>query len=223
MRMPARRAVFLNRRQDYDERSSSLTRRRSFWPTSDPAPSGHAPPSPQGPRPLPYRRHHQAVPVARRCRPIVRPDTVIRWHRSLWRLFWRRRSRRPVGRPPIDADTRALIRRMWIENPLWGEDVIAAELAKLGHHVSPRTVAKYRPARAFTPRGHEHGRARVAPAALQAGCVDFRWGAADHANPRQLPLLRALTESQALHTPHGIIAAYTYARSFHHRTANSNK
>ena len=67
--------------------------------------------------------------------PIVRPDTVIRWHRSLWKLIWRRRSRRPVGRPPIDADTRALIRRMWIENPLWGEDAIAAELAKLGHHV----------------------------------------------------------------------------------------
>ena len=72
--------------------------------------------------------------------PIVRPDTVIRWHRSLWKLIWRRRSRRPVGRPPIDADTRALIRRMWTENPLWGEDVIAAELAKLGHHVSPATT-----------------------------------------------------------------------------------
>jgi putative transposase len=82
---------------------------------------------------------------------IVRPETVLRWHRSLWKLLWRRRSRRPVGRPPVDADTRALIRRMWKENPLWGEDVIAAELAKLGHHVSPRTVAKYRPAN--LPRG----------------------------------------------------------------------
>ena len=74
---------------------------------------------------------------------ILRPGTVIRWHRSLWRLLWRRRSQRPVGCPPIDADTRALIRRMWKENPLWGENVIAAELAKLGHHVSPRTVAKW--------------------------------------------------------------------------------
>jgi putative transposase len=82
---------------------------------------------------------------------IVRPETVLRWHRSLWKLFWRRRSRRPVGRPPMDADTRALIRRMWKENPWWGEDVIAGELAKLGHHVSPRTVAKYRPAN--LPRG----------------------------------------------------------------------
>ncbi len=82
---------------------------------------------------------------------IVRPETVLRWHRSLWKLLWRRRSRRPIGRPPIDADTRSLIRRMWKENPLWGEDVIAGELAKLGHHVSPRTVAKYRPA--HLPRG----------------------------------------------------------------------
>jgi hypothetical protein len=44
--------------------------------------------------------------------PIVRPATVIRWHRSWWKLLWRRRSSRPVGRPPIDVDTRALIRRM---------------------------------------------------------------------------------------------------------------
>lgn len=93
----------------------------------------------------------KAFPVLLDAVIIVRPETVIRWHRSLWRLLWRRRSRRPVGRPPVDADTRALIRRMWKENPLWGEDVIAAELAKLGHHVSPRTVAKYRPAN--LPRG----------------------------------------------------------------------
>ncbi|MGA7740663.1 MAG: integrase core domain-containing protein, partial [Polyangia bacterium] len=83
--------------------------------------------------------------------PIVRPATVIRWHRSFWKLLWRRRSRQPVGRPPIDVDTRALIRRMWTENPTWGEDQIAAQLAKFGHYVSPRTVSKYRPAR--LPRG----------------------------------------------------------------------
>jgi transposase InsO family protein len=82
---------------------------------------------------------------------IVRPETVVRWHRAFWRLLWHRRSQRPVGRPPIDADTRALIIRMWKENPLRGEDVIAAELAKLGYHVSARTVAKYRPAN--LPRG----------------------------------------------------------------------
>jgi len=76
---------------------------------------------------------------------IVRPETVVRWHRSLWRLIWRRKSQRPVGRPPADADLRTLIRRFWKENPLWGENRIAAELGKLGYNVSPRTVAKYRP------------------------------------------------------------------------------
>jgi transposase InsO family protein len=82
---------------------------------------------------------------------IVRPETVLGWQRSLWKLVRRRRSRRPAGRSPIDADTRSLIRRMWKQNPLWSEDVIAAELAKLGHSVSARTVAKYRPAN--LPRG----------------------------------------------------------------------
>jgi transposase InsO family protein len=86
---------------------------------------------------------------------IVRPETVIRWDRGLWRRLWRRRSQRPVGRPPIDTDARALIRRMWTENPLWGENVIAGELAKLGHHVSPSTVAKYRPAHRPRSRGQK--------------------------------------------------------------------
>ena len=110
------------------------------------------------PRPRLRARDRLAISVMTRVFPsllaavaIVRPETVLRWHRFLWKLFWRRRSRRPVGRPPMAADTRALIRRMWKENPLWGEDVIAGELAKLGHHVSSRTVAKYRPAN--LPRG----------------------------------------------------------------------
>ena len=76
---------------------------------------------------------------------IVRPETVVRWHRSFWRLIWRRKSGRPVGQPPADADLRALIRQFWTENPLWGEDRIAGELGKLGYKVSPRTVSKYRP------------------------------------------------------------------------------
>jgi len=84
---------------------------------------------------------------------LVKPDTVIRWHRTAWRLLWRWRSRRPPGRPPVDADLRALIRRMWRDNPTWGQQIIAAELAKLGYQVSPRTVAKYRPAGLDRQRG----------------------------------------------------------------------
>jgi hypothetical protein len=51
---------------------------------------------------------------------IVRPDTLLRWHRVGFRCYWRWKSRRRGGRPQIETDLRALIRRMSIENPLWG-------------------------------------------------------------------------------------------------------
>jgi putative transposase len=73
---------------------------------------------------------------------IVRPSTIVRWHRLGWRIFWRRKCR--AGRPPIPPELRSLIRRMAAENPLWGEERIANELSvKLGISVSPRTVGKY--------------------------------------------------------------------------------
>lgn len=77
---------------------------------------------------------------------VVRPGTLIRWHRAGWRLFWRLKSR--PGRPPIPRPLQALIRRMGSENPTWGEERIANELLlKLGIQVSPRTVRKYLPPR----------------------------------------------------------------------------
>jgi hypothetical protein len=78
---------------------------------------------------------------------IVRPETVLRWHREAFRRFWRARSRPGVGRPPIGADVIALIRRISLENPLWGAPRVASELALLGHVVSDSTVAKYMTAR----------------------------------------------------------------------------
>ena len=84
---------------------------------------------------------------------VVRPETLIRWHRAGWRLFWRYKSRR--GRPPIPLELRQLIRRIATENPLWGEERIANELLlKLGLQVSPRTVRKYMPKR---PPGRPRG------------------------------------------------------------------
>jgi len=73
---------------------------------------------------------------------IVKPETVVAWHRKLGRWWQRRQSRRP-GRPPLPEHVRGLIRRMAAENPLWGQDRIAGELGKLGIDVSPRSVAKY--------------------------------------------------------------------------------
>lgn len=66
---------------------------------------------------------------------LVRPETLIRWRRMGWKLFWRLKSR--PGRPPIPASIQALTRRMASENPLWGEERIANELLlKLGIRVS---------------------------------------------------------------------------------------
>jgi len=86
---------------------------------------------------------------------IVRPSTVVRWHRLGWRIFWRLKCR--AGRPPIPPELRRLIRRMAAANPLWGEERIANELlVKLGIRVSPRTVGKYMPKRSpGRPRGDQ--------------------------------------------------------------------
>src|SRR5499433_2705612 len=76
---------------------------------------------------------------------IVKPETVIKWHRQGFRLYWRWISKagRP-GRPRIDAEIRELIRRISRENPLWGTPRIKAELHLLGFEVAESTVAKYR-------------------------------------------------------------------------------
>ncbi len=75
---------------------------------------------------------------------IVKPETVISWHRKGFKLFWRWKSRRrSKGRPQITREIRDLIRRLSIENPLWGAPKIHGELLKLGIDVSPATVAKY--------------------------------------------------------------------------------
>jgi transposase InsO family protein len=74
---------------------------------------------------------------------IIRPETLVRWHRAGFRRYWRWKSRNPGGRPRIDADLRALIRRMSIENWLWGAPRIHGELLKLGFAVAQSTVAKY--------------------------------------------------------------------------------
>jgi transposase InsO family protein len=82
-------------------------------------------------------------PAWRTALVIVRPETVIAWHRQGFRLFWTWKSRRRIGRPNVPADIRALIRTMSKANPLWGAPRIHGELLKLGIDVSQATVAKY--------------------------------------------------------------------------------
>src|SRR5262245_52887093 len=74
---------------------------------------------------------------------IVKPETVIAWHHSGFRLYWRWRSRPLGGRPRITVEIRVLIRRLADENPDWGAPKIHGELQKLGFVVSERTVARY--------------------------------------------------------------------------------
>src|SRR5438874_13321573 len=75
---------------------------------------------------------------------VVRPESVIRWHRQAWHLFWRWRSRGPMGRPRLSADVRELIATMAQDNPRWGSERIRGELLKLGLVVSKRSIQRYR-------------------------------------------------------------------------------
>ena len=86
-----------------------------------------------------YRWFPSILPVLM----IIRPETLVRWHRAGFRRYWRWKSRRRGGRPPIEAELRALIRQMSTENLLWGAPRIHGELLKLGFEVAQSSVAKY--------------------------------------------------------------------------------
>lgn len=79
------------------------------------------------------------------------PQRLPIWHRKLWQLYWRYRSKPHGGRPRIDATLIADIRRLSLENPLWGAPRIHAELLKLGWHVAQSTVSKYMIQRSARP------------------------------------------------------------------------
>ena len=74
---------------------------------------------------------------------IVQPDTILRWHRSGFRAYWRWKSRDRLGRPTTARELRALIRQMSRQNPLWGAPRIHGELLKLGFELAESTVSKY--------------------------------------------------------------------------------
>ena len=75
---------------------------------------------------------------------IVRPETVVRWHRHAWRLVWRWKSRTRLGRPRLSPEVRELIATMSRDNPRWGTERIRGELLKLGIVVSKRSVQRDR-------------------------------------------------------------------------------
>ncbi len=82
-------------------------------------------------------------PKTREALAIVRPDTVVRWHRAGFRYYWRWKSRPRWGRPGVPAEIQQLIREMSLANPLWGAPRIHGELVKLGIDIGQTSVAKY--------------------------------------------------------------------------------
>ena len=88
---------------------------------------------------------------------IIRPETLVRWHRAGFRCYWRWKSRSSGGRPQIDTELRVLIRRISIENPLWGAPRIDGELLKIGFEVAQSSVAKYMVKRQRRPPARDGG------------------------------------------------------------------
>ena len=74
---------------------------------------------------------------------MVRSETMLRWHRKGWRLYWTWRSRAHLGRPHLSREVRDLIARMSKENPLWGTERTRGEVLKLGIVVSNRSIRRY--------------------------------------------------------------------------------
>src|SRR6516164_6212263 len=85
----------------------------------------------------------QLVPSTLDALTVIKPATVIRWHRAGFRAYWRWKSRSRGGRPRLSHEIRQLIRDMSLANPLWGAPRIHGELLKLGIDVGQTTVAKY--------------------------------------------------------------------------------
>jgi Integrase core domain len=102
---------------------------------------------------------------------IVKPETVIKWHRQGFKLYWRWKSKAPVGRPKIDKEIRELMRKMSRENPLWGVPRIQAELRLLGFDLAESTVAKYRVRGSASPS--QTWKTFLANHAKQIAAIDF--------------------------------------------------
>src|ERR1700693_2755442 len=83
---------------------------------------------------------HRWFPSILQVLTIIRPETLVRWHRAGFRCYWRCKSRSLGGRPQIETDLRVLIRRMSVENPLWGAPRVHGELLKLGFEVAQSGV-----------------------------------------------------------------------------------
>ena len=138
---------------------------------------------------------------------LLKPATVVRWHRQGFRLYWRWRSR--SGRPSVDREVRDLIRQMNRANPLWGAPRIHGELLKLGIKVSQATVAKYMVRRIGTPSPTWRSLLRNEAIGIAAIDVLCRVGLVSTAvldDPSWLTVVKGLCSSICYVASHGSVA-----------------
>jgi transposase InsO family protein len=107
---------------------------------------------------------------------IVQPDTLLRWHRDLFRLYWRYKSRRKARKPRLPQATIKLIKQMATENRLWGAERIRGELLKLGIAVSKRTVQRYLTQVRHAPSGQQTWTTFIKNHARDIWACDFTVG-----------------------------------------------
>ncbi len=113
------------------------------------------------------------LPTWRRTVAIVQPETLLRWHREGFRMFWRRRSRPGNVERGVSAETISLIREMAAKNRLWGAERIRGELLKLGIKISKRTVQKYMRSVRERRGGGQRWATFVKNHAAEIWCCDF--------------------------------------------------
>ena len=110
---------------------------------------------------------------------IVKPETLVRWHRAGFRSYWRWKSLPRGGRPTVPPEIRKLIREMSIANPLWGAPRIHGELLKLGIEIGQTSVAKYMARRRGPPsQGWQtflHNHAEASPRWICSSCRQSRF------------------------------------------------
>jgi len=164
----------------------------------------------------------------RSCLMIVKPETVIRWHREDFRLYWRWKSRKKLGRPKTEAQIRMLILQMARQNPLCGAPRIQSELALLGHDVAESTVAEYMgragkpPSQTWRTFLENHVPDIAAIDFFVVATISFRLLYCFHESRAHLSLDRNAPMPRAVESPiQGRVTAIPHVGGLHHRYARA--
>jgi len=159
---------------------------------------------------------------------IVKPDTVIRWHRDGFRAYWRWKSGSRGGRPGTPTEIRQLIRQMSIANPFWGAPRIHGELLKLGIDVSQTTVAKYMakarrpPSQGWRTFLHNHADGIAFGSFVATRTIIMKFGRTGHWTKMRRDIARSSELASSGHSRSWVVfIIITSGRSFRYRHPES--